>query len=306
MGQGENRKKNNLDKKFLLIFHGGLVCYLTLHNLLIPIFRNFFQDNPFLLNVQYWFIPQITLFMAFVISPLNSERKTVIPKILGINLLVFALGIVEIIANFGGRFSIENFSSVISLISIAVFFIGYFSHFKKLYLGDSFHFVHDGIVSLVFGGGFFLLQYSLKAYNHPTSEKEVKEIVNEGEKIETVEINLPNDNFFNGNIILLSKEFSKGNVYYISSDRVISVKNETNKKHVLRLEKLRGTKWDFVRAIFIGSGMMAQIPTRDETIYRIRAPTGKEIGSFYIVKGSHKFGKVSYSLIKNRVKIKDE
>ena len=54
MGLRRNRR-DVLDKWFLLVFHGGLVGYLLLHNLAIPLVQNWGQGASPWRGLQYYF-----------------------------------------------------------------------------------------------------------------------------------------------------------------------------------------------------------------------------------------------------------
>lgn len=305
----ENERKNKLNKMFLLVFHGGLVCYLILHNLIIPFVRNIGQGNMILQEVHYWFVPQSLLFFSFYFYPFGKKNPLTIFSLLGANIVAFGLGLIEILLSIGKGISVESFSSSISLLAIACFFLGYFVHFKKFYIWKGAEVFKIFILSLGIGGSFFFIQEKIVIHSsRPKQNPFVSEVNNEGIELKknTVEIHLPKKENFSNSTLTLSDNGYYEKVSYFNKEQKVLIQNRSTKKHILRLERLNHGKWNFMIVLVLTKDELVEVSLKEKGIYRLRSPSSKEIGIHYIVRDAENFPDSTYSLTKNKVEIKNE
>ena len=295
-------KKQRLEKIFLLVFHGGLVCYLVLHNLLIPMTRNLGQGNPLRLEVHYWFIPQLVLFFLFVKAPLKIKNNGWVLCLLATNATVFLLGIIDWAAYFQGSISLESFSSGISLLSIGIFFLVYFLYFQRHHYWSLSNMTIPCLSAIVLGTGFFFIQRNAIFHNLPKQTTRKESIPVESPlKV----IRLPAEDSPNKGHISIGSPSYKGGVSYVPSRTKLVFENDSDERRLLRLEYMIDRRFGLVKILNIKPhSNISFTHSEEKDILRLRPSTDRDLGIHYIVVGANKFDPATYEFYKNRVDIR--
>lgn len=127
-----NNSEKGRKKLFLLVFHGGLVLYSILHNVLIPLVRNLGRNEYILNDIHYWFLYHIILFILFVRYDVEKKPRTIIPFLCWLGLWVTFIRTGLILFD-QSKLGVYHFSIAISIVSNFIFFGVFFKTFKPLF-----------------------------------------------------------------------------------------------------------------------------------------------------------------------------
>lgn len=297
----EERKKSRLNKLFLLVFHGGLVCYLFLHNLMIPFVRNIGSSQFLLDGLQYYFFPQFILFIAFLYSDISKKKKSFIPILVTLNFAILFFSAFFLLMNLKDGVSVKEFSISISIVAIFIFFIGFFLYFKKFFLWDFPQVYSHYILGLLLGLGLNFLINSDLIYSERQSVIIKKKDFET--KLESIKIHLPADGFTDRNVIINFEGFKKKYGLYPQNSGII-ILNKTSNKYLIRLEYIKNKKWYFKKIISIGAFKKKNILIEENGIYRLYSPSSKDLGIYIIVMGSDLFDKGQYIIKRKGIEVK--
>ncbi|MFZ8934910.1 MAG: hypothetical protein ACO2ZP_13535 [Bacteriovoracaceae bacterium] len=280
-----------LKKIFLIIFHGGMVAYLILHNLLIPMVRNFGAGSALFSGVHYWFVLHLFVLFLFIQYDFHKKEKSLIPVTIWTSIYATILGTIELFYSLGvTKVNVGHFSSFISVACIGIFYIGFFIYFKTFinWKTEALWKRH----ALAIGLGLLHFGIQMNIEDHVGLIKIKKVIKLEKEKVDYSEFGCK------GSIIHLSKSVKPKSMDVIISGcgfvenlsafkgKNINLINNSGKKHLVRFERLDETKWKLVRPITIRDGDKFVIRKDNfhlKGIYRLRSPTSKAIGIHLIV-----------------------
>jgi hypothetical protein len=293
----KDEKNLDLNKVFLLVFHGGMVCYLILHNFLIPFTRNIGQGESPLLDTHYWFLPQLLLLLVFIRKPLMSN----IGFWMNLNVFISVIQGFLLLFLFNKLEPSTIFSEGVSFAAVMVFYLGFFLHFKQFYKLNFQNFSRDFVLSLVFGLIFVFIQHKLLMKKEIILMK--KNVLVEEER---VVLDLPYYKYSKNKIIELSSDNFKDKFSYYTLEDITFFINNDVKKHVFRLERLHYPKWDFVSVVVLDKGERFKITSDKKEIFRLRSPSSRELGIHYLVFGPEKFSRKKYIIYKSKVELNDE
>ncbi len=283
-----------MDKWFLLVFHGGLVGYLLLHNLAIPLVQNWGQDATPWRGLQYYFFPQALLFAWFVKYGLSKKKAGLLPFLCGLNLSLWALSSILFVLDLRGGISTHQFTNGISLVAICCFFVGFFSYFQKF-----FHWRFPGTgaqyaLAACLGSALAVLHHQQLKIPHdatasfPRSTAEAKSEI-------LLELSLPAQNFDSPEIVIEANGFArKMSLLPEAQESPLALLNRSPEKHLIRLEHARQGRWYFKRIINLKAGESTPLPPLPKGFYRLRAPSSKNLGAHILVRGSESFAKGIY------------
>lgn len=309
-----NLDLNKFDNKkiFLLVFHGGLVCYLILHNFLMPLIRGLGVGN--VVEFHYWFIPQIFLFITFFLSDFdNAKKNKIIDVLIDFSMMTVFLGLAFFI-NFLGKkkIDLEDFTSFISIISVGFFLLGYFIYFRKL-ISVPPKSVKGFLISLSLALIFVGLETSHNIPMDSTKKKNQVKVLEEengfgGCEASEIKISLPHAYPLTREIEIKPCGFEK-NIAAVS-DHGITLENKTSESYMVRVEVLENEKWKFQRIIKINKGSKTLIDSTILTnpgIYRLKSPSSKELGLLVLLVGKEiQTEKVNYLIDPKSFVIKEE
>ena len=280
-----------IKKIFLIIFHGGMVAYLVLHNLLIPMIRNFGAGQALFGGIHYWFALHLFLLFLFVRYDFVKRPKSIIPLTMWVSIYATILGTIELFHSLSvSKVNVGHFSSFISVACIGIFYIGFFIYFRPFINWNGNHLWQRHALALGLGLLHFGIQLNFE--DHIGLIKKTRSLVAEKKEIDHSKQGCQ------GSIIKLDKNFqTAGKDVVISScgfventslfeDQNIHLINNSGKKHVIRLERLHQKRWRFVRPIIINDGKKFIIRKDNfhlDGIYQLRSPTSKEIGIHLII-----------------------
>ena len=277
-------KTSSLDKPFLLVFHGGFVGYLLLHNFIIPIIGNIGKGYPVLSEVSWYFLTHGWLFYVFA----KTKRYGDISLPFIINASIFLFSIVVILMDLKDGISTTEFSRLISLTAMSIFFLGFFIRFKNFF---SWHTSFKKIFSGFFMGFIFVI---CQSFLQKESIPEKKESTDKKER-PLVVLSLPSSNF-SQNTIEITSNF-KDSVVRLPMDSSPVLKNNTTKTHLIRLEYIKNKRWYFKKIIKLKKGEEKSLSLKTKGFYRLYSPSSK-IGICHIIVGSDLFKKGDYLLSK--------
>jgi hypothetical protein len=154
------------EKVFLIVFHGGMVGYLWLHNLAIPLLRNLGTGQPILLGIHFWFLYHTFIFYYFFRYDIVKSKPSKIPFLIDSSMYMSLFGIVHMGIEFAkmDKPNLDHFSSTISLASIMIFYLGFFVHFKKFLNWEIKNKLTHYLSSAGTGIALFLFLYNLELH----------------------------------------------------------------------------------------------------------------------------------------------
>ncbi len=297
----EEERQSRVNKLFLLVFHGGLVCYLFLHNFIIPLVKNLGQNNFILKDFQYYFIPQLWLWFIFVKIDLSRKKESNLPLVITFNVVIGVVSLGFLLINLRDGFSTNEFSTSISLMAIGCFFLGFFIYFKKFFLWNLNRFKKQYFGGFVIGIIFACFQ------NNTTLTKPIVSAVKENKKINyidktVVRVSLPSNRFTSGKIAIKGSGFE--NQYsLLSKDRDIILMNQSTVKYLIRIEYMRDENWYFKKVVNIKPNSQTSVSLPGQGIYKFNSPSRKKIGFYILVKGSDLFEKKTYFLSDKKIEV---
>ena len=303
-----------MTKPFLLVFHGGLVCYLFLHNFIIPIMRNWGQGNPFLQETGYYFVPHF--YFWWVLSRLSFQKgfyehkkEFHFPFSLSLNLTI-ALGSLGLwLMKLKDKLTPQEFSTGISLAAMGFFFLGFFSYFKNFFSMNWYKPKREYLTGFILGLGFIFLQNSLE-FSAPIKEESQDKRLDLRQQRGahfTLHLALPSHSFTGEQIRLTTEGLERPLSLLPLKARAFLV-NETEKKYLVRIEYLRNQRWYFKKVVNLRAKQTFPLDFVQRGIYKLHLPTQTHSKHpFHIlVKGSNLFEKKSYLLRNKNVEIEDE
>ncbi len=281
-----------LKKVFLVIFHGGMVAYLILHNIMIPIIRNYGAGAEIFKGVHYWFALHLFLLILFIRYDFHKRPRTIIPATLWVSVWATLLGTAELFYSLGvSKVNVGHFSSFISIACVGIFYIGFFRYFKQFINWETDSLAKRHILAFLLGAAHFGVQMQFE--EHIGLLKKKREIVTNQQELDYdtlgckgSQLRLKIGDQFSPMDKLIIKDcgfleniskFNQGN---------ISLINESGKDHLLKLERLSVDKWKFVKLIKIHAGETLSIRKDNfhlSGIYQLRSPTSKQIGIHLII-----------------------
>ena len=287
------KDKERINKLFLLVFHGGLLCYLFLHNFLLPLVRNIGQGKPLLNELHYYFIPHGMLFLSFFFAKFSKKEKNTVPLFVALNLTILIFSIVFFMFDINDGLTVEEFTDLISLISMSCFFLGLFIYFKKFFLWNISLMKYQYLIGISLGIIFIFFHERISSQKKiittiPTSIQQ--------NDITEIKINLPSSKFSKNEIAILKSGFKNTHGLFPLNTKIKLI-NHTNKKHLLRLEYIKNKKWYFKKIISLDKKNQNIINIKEKNIYRLRSPSSK-LGYFILIIGSDIYDKGIYILDK--------
>ena len=282
------------NKIFLLVFHGGLVCYLLLHNLAMPLVKNIGQKNPLFEEIQFYFIPQLILFLFFLKTNLKEKKENFIPFIISFNFSILLFSIFILFRSLQDGISRYEFSIVISMVSISIFFLVFFLRFRRFFLWSFPKVKAQYFIGLLLGYVFVLIL--------PITERQEEsrpiEVIREKKFLETkYQLTLPTNPEVSNKIAFLTYDNFKPKFVTIHSNSHLTILNQSGEKQVIRLEYHRNDKWFFKRVYNLSKNKNIVLDNlENKKIYRLRSSNNKKLGSFYIIKGVELFIPGNYIL----------
>ncbi|MCY4643497.1 MAG: hypothetical protein OXB88_02670 [Bacteriovoracales bacterium] len=272
-----------MDRLFFLVFHGGLVGYLILHNVLIPAVKHWKSGLLIFGHIQYYFLPHLILLLGFI-------QKIRLFGILGFNLGVLMASLVWLLYSVADGISTKEFSIGISLTAIIFFFFGFFIYFKKFFTREKYsHLWIGGLIGLLSTGLFYGIDSE--------KEKKTSDIIRSSndKKSSSLTFNLPSTDYQVGEINILDQGFQSSYALYPEEPKII-LSNQSAKSHLIRIEYMREGRWHFKRIFKIARGQKKALPIIKRGIYRLRSPSSKELKILVIVIGSNRFKKGTYMI----------
>jgi len=289
------KKEVNLAKEkiFLIVFHGGMVGYLWLHNLIIPLIRNLGTDRPLLLGIHFWFFYHTIILYKFFKYDFKKRSPSLIPFLIDSSFFCSLFGILQMCWEFGHMVkpNLSQFSSTISLASIMIFFMGFFIYFKKFINWKLNNRPLHYLYSCIFGLSIFVFLYNIELHfsTPPTfwksSEKKEKSI-----KAKQRDKRLGCDpNFkvfspsYSGKVSNHSTIMSCGlspNVIRTNKNGIY-VENISKSQAHLRLELLQQQRWNFIKIIKVKIKEKKNISNQiflKQGVYRLKSVTGNKLG----------------------------
>ncbi|MGB0452291.1 MAG: hypothetical protein ACPGJV_01150 [Bacteriovoracaceae bacterium] len=294
------------EKRFLLVIHGGLVCYIILHSLLIPFVR-FVALGDHLFNEAIFSL----LFHLFFFWFLWFGNE--IPKIRKYFSIFFYLGVVSTIANLVfsyfyfpvPRLNIHHFTELLAIGSTLIFFSVLalkFSH-RFVWSQKSASLAFTFVVSVV--SQFYLNDYfiptQVEAFVVQKEEfqpapKDYGKLGCQGSQIYTHQ----NAMSFNS-VEILDCGFER-NFFIVEKDKKFLVKNSKGSTIYLRLYEVKedgGSRQ--VKRLVIPSGKEIEIPRPHESsLYVLKSLLYKNLG-FVLIKNEQtkiNFDEVTFDYVK--------
>ena len=280
-------------KTFLLVIHGGMVLYLLVHNIFIPLIRNIGQGNSLFIDVHYWFILHIAVFY-FLYSHIKSnknEGKLAWLLICGFWGILFKFTF----AKFYSKTQIIPFSVGLETLSYIVFYSILGVYFKNLIKWKK-HLRFSVLSSSLFVS--FVLNAGLATIEKwpedktvamiPQKENATRKIIWGGCEKKKVVMNLHRASVNDEKIEIISCGLEK-NSYSLSAAHPLLVVNKTARAVHLRLYKLDETlKWKQKQFSIIPAQQEFQFLKNTEKqngIYMLISKARKEVGYSILIKG---------------------
>ncbi len=304
MGLKGRRRRPNLDKPFLLVFHGGLVGYLLIHNLAIPLVQNWGRGVPLWHGLQYFFIPQAILWCCFLNTRLNRQNGGFAPLAVALNLSWWALSCLLFGWQLGDGITTHLVSSGISLVAIACFWAGFFGHFQKFF---RWRFPgHRWQYTVVVGLGLAAsaLQHRLSATPANAKAPPAAPARPAIESRVALTLRLPSSDFGPNEVVIESSGFAEAHLLR-PADLASSIwlVNRSRNKHLIRLERARRGRWSFKRVIPIKASERLRLPLDGQGLYKLHSPSSKHLGQHFLIQGSENFAVGTYVLDNKGVEV---
>lgn len=257
-----------LDHTFLLFFHGGLLAYLLLHNLIIPLVRNLGSQRVWSSDLHFWFIPHLILHLSLIKNIHKGYLRVQLwgTVSFGIFLLTAVFYLYQI-----SLFSVENlFSETLTIAAQTIFFTVFFSRFKRF-----FKFSELKIKDVIPIFSFILTIFAFQVTISKSLETYVRKSAN-----------APKQN----DVLILNVSKAQRLIIVEANDRALvleglnEVTNGTNSNVFLKIEKLHGNFFRQFKFIKLSPNKTEDIQFEDG-IYRIRSPQKKSLGIIYLLFG---------------------
>jgi len=286
---------NQINKIFLLVFHGGMVGYLLTHNLIVPIIRNFGMNAPLLSGIEFFWPFQVILFINFTLYDFDKKEKSLIPFLIYTTLYSTLIGILFLaLSVLDKSVSLIHFGPAISLTSLFIFLLGFFGYFKRFFNWKIKNPIILHIFSLLLG---LAIGWSYIKLEKPTKTQEVMQHTNTKENLDPssmgcmgskvkFKVPLKND-IYSGEVILKDCGFSH-NLNRLKKGQDFILLNDTLRSHHFRLEYYRRGSWKFKKIEVLKKGESYTFPahfTSAHGIYRVKIPTDKKYGIQIIIVG---------------------
>lgn len=298
----ERNAQMRINKLFLLVFHGGLVCYLTLHNLIMPLVKNLGQGAPWNTAIRYYFVPHFVLFFYFFKCKFDDSKNNSI-----FSWLVFLITIVVFAAIFVTQ-SIKkgatstDFSDGISIISMTIFLLGYFLYFQKFFNTFPKDSIIKGVLGLLLGvlfsfGQELIYQPPIEDKNRgrPTAPKKMKSTV-------TSTIELPSSNFGQNHWSYPLGENKLPQL--LPQETALIITNRASESLLLRIDLSKDeSHWILKEMIKLSAGEKIQVLKGLKGLFKIYSPGHPNVPVTFLVKGSDKFTQGLYHLSKNKIEV---
>ena len=276
---------SRMDRLFLLVFHGGLVGYLLLHNVLIPVTRNWGQGLFLLDSLQYYFLPQLMLWIAFA-------KNYKVSWALGFNVGISIVALAQLLFSLSDGISTHEFSTAISLAAMAFFFLGFSLYFKKFFFPPGYtHLLMATLVGVaVMGVSYGLGGPGTQHTAHAPILRETR-----SPPAATTTLKLPSQNYSQGPIAILTHGFEHPYGLYPNGSS-LAIVNKSPRRHLIRVEYIKNHRWYFKRIVPIAPKEQKSLALHGRGIYRLRSPSSKELGLFIAVTGSELFDPGAYRI----------
>lgn len=289
-------KNPALKKIFFLLFHGGMVAYLILHNLLVPIIRNVGQHRFPFYDLHFWFLPQVVLFVLFYRYDFANRIKGAIPLLVDITFLSALITTGDFLHDLTQKkyFALEHFSSALSLASLMIFFTVYYLHFRH-HFPSRFSWQYQGkgiILSLMAGLILFGMEKSLSHW--AVRPVEIRKTIPQRKIMKaTCHRFSPLGQFISplgsGQIPLtvdfdscgFSMNYFQLNFRPFRQGALITIHNTSSTEDLIRLEEESGGKWNLVKIIPLKPGGRATLlfkTIKHEGLYWLRSGLMAEKG----------------------------
>lgn len=272
-----------------------MVGYLIIHNLLIPLVRNLGAGGRPFDGVHYWFLLHIILLIQFFRYDFDNKPKSLIPLTIWASIYATSFGLIELLFSLlGKKVNVGHFSSAISILSIAIFFIGFFIYFKQFITWESKNPLKRQLVALSLGLLHFGIQYNIEDHvGLKVIKKSVKkeEVSHDYSSLgcQGAELSLDSSTkvLSPGPIEIINCGFKYNLNLFKGEDLLLT--NNSKKEHLIRLERLSGKRWKFIKIIKPQPGEKLTLEKKlfeEKGIYQLRSPTSKEIGIHIIINGN--------------------
>ena len=146
----EQIKKNRL--LLLQVFHGGLIAYLMLHEVLIPMINNLAKSRAFLTDMNAWFVPHIAMLLCYSNESIRHFTYVLFWFLVYALSLCFAPSLIQLLSEGVKSVGLTIFIEYLSQLIFLSIFWGSFRHELSW---SSFRSIPAHAICLVLAAGLF-------------------------------------------------------------------------------------------------------------------------------------------------------